>query len=378
MIKSTIDKYIRRFREWREERDSQVEMDYFCEMLRENRADATLIRQCIEKYHNYPLVTCRQVELLLEHKFFRGIHQMGRPEYQAVMETLNETHYGMYETRFASRKLKQAAQNPMLCLEAEYIVLNHEYMKRNIQKPLSLDEMSEREVAHRLLNFCMRKEDLNALKSLALKGERPDDSVIIRHGLADGYRRIEILKQEWNEEQRADNHFIMEQIELRIAEEKGKLMRHATALFERMMKDRLPKDYSDWLKKEIEVLRRLTLNGWDGQQTIAQEIINKYGMTWDFSEISRLMWDHHLNEDNGELSQHYPEATISRHNHTIQKRAAIELEQLETRLRVVTNKAVKRKDKPALLPVLALASRKQGVSKTKNGEYRPDTKRCLA
>ena len=57
--------------------------------------------------------------------------------------------------------------------------------------------------------------DLDALKRLALKGEKPDDSVAIRHGLAEGYRRLEELSREWSEEMRGDNHTVMEQIELR-------------------------------------------------------------------------------------------------------------------------------------------------------------------
>ena len=71
----------------------------------------------------------------------------------------------------------------------------------------------------------MREGDLDALKRLALKGENPDASVAIRHGLAEGYRRLEELSREWSEEMRGDNHTVMEQIELREADERGRLMR---------------------------------------------------------------------------------------------------------------------------------------------------------
>lgn len=113
----------------------------------------------------------------------------------------------------------------MLRLAAQYKVLEYEYTRRNAPQSLSPEAQAERDAAHRLLNCCMREGDLDALKRLALKGEKPDDSVAIRHGLADGYRRLEELNREWSEEMRGDNHTVMEQIELREADERGRLMR---------------------------------------------------------------------------------------------------------------------------------------------------------
>ena len=113
----------------------------------------------------------------------------------------------------------------MLRLAAQYKVLEYENTRRNAPQPLSPEAQAERDAAHRLLNCCMREGDLDALKRLALKGEKPDDSIAIRHGLAEGYRRLEELSREWSEEMRGDNHTVMEQIELREADERGRLMR---------------------------------------------------------------------------------------------------------------------------------------------------------
>ena len=76
----------------------------------------------------------------------------------------------------------------------------------------------------------------------------------IRHGLAEGYRRLEELSREWNEEMRGDNHTVMEQIELREADERGKLMRQAAALYERKTGGRLPGDYLEAVKAERALL----------------------------------------------------------------------------------------------------------------------------
>lgn len=158
----------------------------------------------------------------------------------AVMDALKETRYGMREGAAIPRSVREAAESPMLRLEAQYKVLEYEYTRRNAPQPLSPEAQAERDAAHRLLNCCMREGDLDALKRLALKGEKPDDSVAIRHGLAEGYHRLEELSREWSEEMRGDNHTVMEQIELREADERGKLMRQAAALYERKTGGRLP------------------------------------------------------------------------------------------------------------------------------------------
>ena len=217
------------------------------------------------------------------------------------------------------------------------------------QRPAAVipEAQAERDVAHRLLNCCMREGDLDALKRLALKGEKPDDSVAIRHGLAEGYRRLEELSREWSEEMRGDNHTVMERIELREADERGRLMRQAAALYEKKTGGRLPGDYLEAVKAERALLHGLARHGWDGQREVPKETVEKYGLTEDFAGIARLRWDYHLSEDNGDFSRDYPEAAIGRHNRAIRERAAKELAGLEARL--FPEKAASRERKAAHL-----------------------------
>lgn len=220
----------------------------------------------------------------------------------------------------------------------------------------------------------MREGDLDALKRLALKGEKPDDSVAIRHGLAEGYRRLEELSREWSEEMRGDNHTVMEQIELREADERGKLMRQAAALYERKTGGRLPGDYLEAVKAERALLHGLARHGWDGQREVPKETVEKYGLTRDFAGIARLRWDYHLSEDNGDFSRDYPEAAIGRHNRAIRERAAKELAGLEARL--FPEKAASRERKAAHLradnrasPTASLKrERKEPPGKRQTGE----------
>lgn len=342
-----LSEWLLRRRERQEQRNMRQATDYFESLLKKRRADAGAIRQSIGDYRDYSKVTRKQAELLLKHKFFRYVYQMGYPEWRAVMEALKDTRYGTREGTEIPRNVKEAAESPMLRLTAQYKVLEYEYMRRNAPQPPTPGKQAERDAAHRLLNYCMRESDLDALKRLALKGEKPDDSVTIRHGLADGYRKIGELNREWNEEQRGDNHDIMEQIELRVAEEKGKLMRQAAALYEKKMEGKLPGDYLEAVKEERTLLYGLARSGWDGQKGVAPETLDKYGLTRDFSEIARLRWDYHLGEDNGDLSRDYPEAAIDRHNRAIRERAARELEKLEAR--VFPEKAANRERKAAHL-----------------------------
>lgn len=342
-----MSEWLLRRRERQEQRNMRQATDYFESLLKKRRADAGAIRLSIGDYRDYPKVTRKQAELLLKHKFFRYVYQMGYPEWRAVMEALKDTRYGTREGTEIPRNVKEATESPMLRLTAQYKVLEYEYMRRNAPQPPTPGKQAERDAAHRLLNYCMRESDLDALKRLALKGEKPDDSVSIRHGLADGYRKIGELNREWNEEQRGDNHDIMEQIELRVAEEKGKLMRQAAALYEKKMEGKLPGDYLEAVKEERTLLYGLARSGWDGQKGVAPETLDKYGLTRDFSEIARLRWDYHLGEDNGDLSRDYPEAAIDRHNRAIRERAAKELEKLEAR--VFPEKAANRERKAAHL-----------------------------
>lgn len=333
-----LSEWLLRRRERQEERNMRQVTAYFGSLLKKRRADAGAILQSVKDYRDCPEVTRKQAELLLEHRFFRYVYQTGYPEWRAVMDALKETRYGMRE---------EAAESPMLRLAAQYKVLEHEYTRRNAPQPLSPEAQAERDAAHRLLNCCMREGDLDALKRLALKGEKPDDSVAIRHGLAEGYRRLEELSREWNEEMRGDNHTIMEQIELREADERGRLMRQAAALYERKTGGRLPGDYLEAVKAERALLHGLARHGWDGQREVPKETVEKYGLTEDFAGIARLRWDYHLSEDNGDLSRDYPEAAIGSHNRAIRERAAKELAGLEARL--FPEKAASRERKAAHL-----------------------------
>lgn len=332
-----LSEWLLRRRERQEERNMRQVTAYFGSLLKKRRADAGAILQSVRDYRDCPEVTRKQAELLLEHRFFRYVYQTGYPEWRAVMDALKETRYGMREGAAIPRSVK----------EAQYKVLEHEYTRRNAPQPLSPEAQAERDAAHRLLNCCMREGDLDALKRLALKGEKPDDSVAIRHGLAEGYRRLEELSREWSEEMRGDNHTVMEQIELREADERGKLMRQAAALYERKTGGRLPGDYLEAAKAERALLHGLARHGWDGQREVPKETVEKYGLTEDFAGIARLRWDYHLSEDNGDLSRDYPEAAIGRHNRAIRERAAKELAGLEARL--FPEKAASRERKAAHL-----------------------------
>lgn len=297
-----LSEWLLRRRERQEERNMRQVTAYFGSLLKKRRADAGAILQSVRDYRDCPEVTRKQAELLLEHRFFRYVYQTGYPEWRAVMDALKETRYGMRERAAIPRSVKEAAESPMLRLAAQYKVLEHEYTRRNAPQPLSPEAQAERDAAHRLLNCCMREGDLDALKRLALKGEKPDDSVAIRHGLAEGYRRLEELSREWSEEMRGDNHTVMEQIELREADERGKLMRQAAALYERKTGGILPGDYLEAVKAERALLHGLARHGWDGQREVPKETVEKYGLMEDFAGIARLRWDYHLSEDNGDLS----------------------------------------------------------------------------
>ena len=342
-----LSEWLLRRRERQEERNMRQVTAYFGSLLKKRRADAGAILQSVRDYRDCPEVTRKQAELLLEHRFFRYVYQTGYPEWRAVMDALKETRHGMREGAAIPRSVKEAAESPMLRLAAQYKVLEHEYTRRNAPQPLSPEAQAERDAAHRLLNCCMREGDLDALKRLALKGEKPDDSVAIRHGLAEGYRRLEELSREWSEEMRGDNHTVMEQIELREADERGKLMRQAAALYERKTGGILPGDYLEAVKAERALLHGLARHGWDGQREVPKETVEKYGLMEDFAGIARLRWDYHLSEDNGDLSRDYPEAAIGRHNRAIRERAAKELAGLEARL--FPEKAASRERKAAHL-----------------------------
>ena len=61
----------------------------------------------------------------------------------------------------------------------------------------------------------------------------------------------------------------MEQIELREADERGRLMRQAAALYEKKTGGRLPGDYLEAVKAERALLHGLARHGWDGHGYVA-------------------------------------------------------------------------------------------------------------
>ena len=259
---------------------------YFGSLLKHGEADAVAVRRCVEDYKDFPEMTKRQVELLLEHGSLYSIRQAGHPEWQAVIETLAGTCYGR-QTLDGTR---------------------------------------------RLLNYRMRESDLVALKDLALKGKRPEDSVILRHGLETGYRELDGLQRQWREERIDDDYPGMEQTERQMDAGRGSLMRQAAALYEEKLAGRLPGDYLEAVSDERRMLRELARNGWSERLEIPRETLVKYGLAEVFSEIASLRWDYHLSQDNGDLSREYPAAAIDRHSRTIREQAAREAEKLEKRL----------------------------------------------
>ena len=241
-----LSEWLLRRRERQEERNMRQVAAYFGSLLNKRRADAGAILQSVRDYRDCPEVTRKQAELLLEHRFFRYVYQTGYPEWRAVMDALKETRYGMREGAAIPRSVREAAESPMLRLAAQYKVLEYENTRRNAPQPLSPEAQAERDAAHRLLNCCMREGDLDALKRLALKGEKPDDSIAIRHGLAEGYRRLEELSREWSEEMRGDNHTVMEQIELREADDVKSMLKDPY-IFDMLTfksKDRIKAEYA--------------------------------------------------------------------------------------------------------------------------------------
>ena len=165
-----------------------------------------LVRRCVEDYKDFPEMTKRQVELLLEHGSLYSIRQAGRPEWQAVIETLAGTCYGRQTLDGTRHSVAEEAENPLSLLFARYEVLREGYENRRYKPLLPTSEIqARRNEAHRLLNYRMRESDLAALKDLALKGKRPEDSVILRHGLETGYRELDGLQRQWREERIDDD-----------------------------------------------------------------------------------------------------------------------------------------------------------------------------
>lgn len=327
-----LGEWIRRKREQAEKRNMKQATDYFGSLLKKRQVDTGAVCRSIEDYKDFPTVTKKQTELLLKHRSFRYVSQMGCPEWRAVMDTLKDTQYGMLEGTEIPRNVKTAVDNPMLRLVAQYRVLEYEYMRRNSPEPLSSQAQTERDAAHRLLNCCMKESDMDALKALALKGVEPENSVAIRYGLAEGYCKIRELNRERADELRGDNRTAMDWIELKASEEKGKLMQQAAGIYEREMAGRLPDDYSKAVREERGLLWELSRVGWNENLEVPVEMQVKYGLAGNFTEIADCRFDYTVSMDMGDYDRDYPQETINFHSRAIREQAGKELEKLEARL----------------------------------------------
>ena len=330
-----IDKlyeWMRHRRELVEKRNTKQATDYFGSLLKKMRVDTGAVCQSIEDYKDFPAVTKRQTELLLKHKFFRHVEGIGYPGRQAVIDALNDTRYGMQTGTEIPRNVKEAADVPLFRLLAQYKVLESEYVRQKTHVPLSPDAQADKEAAHRLLNYCMRESDLTALNDLALKGKQPEASVVIRYGLSDGYRKVDELNREWAEEQLGDDHTAMEQLEMRIAKEEGKLMQQAAGIYEKEMAGRLPDDYRKAVQEERGLLRELSRGGWNENLKVPIEMQVKYGMAEDFAKIADLRFDYKVSMNMGDYECVCPQEQIDRHSRAIREQAGKELDKLEARL----------------------------------------------
>lgn len=134
---------------------------YFGSLLKHGEADAVAVRRCVEDYKDFPEMTKRQVELLLEHGSLYSIRQAGRPEWQAVIETLAGTCYGRQTLDGTRHSVAEEAENPLSLLFARYEVLREGYENRRYKPLLPTSEIqARRNEAHRLLNYRMRESDL--------------------------------------------------------------------------------------------------------------------------------------------------------------------------------------------------------------------------
>lgn len=131
---------------------------YFGSLLKHGEADAVAVRRCVEDYKDFPEMTKRQVELLLEHGSLYSIRQAGHPEWQAVIETLAGTCYGRQTLDGTRHSVAEEAENPLSLLFARYEVLREGYENRRYKPLLPTSEIqARRNEAHRLLNYRMRE-----------------------------------------------------------------------------------------------------------------------------------------------------------------------------------------------------------------------------
>ena len=146
----------------------------------------------------------------------------------------------------------------------------------------------------------------------------------------DMYQKIEDLEWERAKEMRADNHWSADSIDAAIQEEKGRIMRSASDLYEQKVQGKFPDDYRKALHRERMVLHGLSQKGWDGQTKIPKPLLVKYGLAESFGKISDVLMDYIIRCDMGDDT--YPKHMVGHHNRIIKEQSRIGLERLEHRL----------------------------------------------
>jgi hypothetical protein len=244
------------------------------------------------------------------------------------METLRQTDWGKQQV-WPLSGLKMGNETLSQKLNAMYTLLcsAHKDKSHAICPRQNPEEVV---TAHKLVGYCMKNEELDHLKRLALYVEYPGDLTAIRYGLMDTYQKIEDLEWERAREMRADNHWAADSIDAAILKEKGHIMRSASDLYEQKVQGKFPDDYRKALHRERMVLHGLSQKGWDGQTKIPKPLLVKYGLAESFGKISDALMDYIIRCDMGDDT--YPKHTIGHHNRIIKEQSRIGLERLEHRL----------------------------------------------
>ena len=181
------------------------------------RLDYNAIADSIVRNGHRPAITEEQAKILWDYRFFRNLDQTERSGWHKVMDVLQQTDWGKQQVWLLSG-LKMGNETLPQKLNAMYTLLCSALTgKSHTLCPLPNPE--EVATAHKLVGYCMKDEELDYLKRLALHGEYPGDLTAIRHGLMDMYQKIEDLEWERAKEMRADNHWSADSIDAAIQEE---------------------------------------------------------------------------------------------------------------------------------------------------------------
>lgn len=292
------------------------------------RLDYNAVADSIVRNGHRPAITEEQAKILWDYRFFRNLDQTERSGWHKVMEVLQQTDWGKQQV-WSLSGLKMGNETLAQKLNAMYTLLcsAHKDKSHAIYPRQNPEEVA---TAHKLVGYCMKDEELDHLKRLALHGEYPGDLTAIRYGLMDMYQKIEDLEWERAKEMRADNHWTANSIDATILNEKGRIMRSASELYERKVQGKFPDDYREALHRERMVLHGLSQKGWDGQTKIPKPLLVKYGLAESFGKISDALLDYVVRCDLGDDT--YPTHTIGHHNRIIKEQSRIGLERLEHRL----------------------------------------------